>query len=109
MTDERLAEIEARAAAATPGPWDAGGPVKRESITKVLTGGGGPNGLSREVWEVGAAGDLVPPGIAVVNRYTNGGGSWEARANAEFIAHARQDVAELIAEVRRLRAALAGE
>lgn len=55
MTPERLAEIKARAEAATSGPWD--------------------DGCSHAV-------------------------------NGEFIAHARQDIPDLVAEVERLRAAL---
>lgn len=77
MSDDRLAEIEAREAAATPGPWhrldfahDANdvwiGPSFRNVIAQV-----------------------VPD---------------DASADAAFIAHAREDVPWLLAEVRRLRA-----
>jgi hypothetical protein len=72
MTDAELAEIEARANAARPGPWKVGGyddTVESESYT-------GPDHP--------VLADMVPP------------------LDAEFIAHARSDVPALIAEVRRL-------
>ncbi len=68
-----LDAIEARAAAATPGPWGAN----------------------------------TPPGVVAANgRNVLGvfGGSAQDERDAEFTAHAREDVPALLAEVRRLRA-----
>jgi hypothetical protein len=86
MTDEELAGIEARANAATSGPW---------------------------VWKVrGENGPLcMHSGDAIV---FDDGTAWgeygspmhNEAADATFIAHARTDVPALVAEVRRLRDAL---
>lgn len=77
MTDERLAEIEARANAATPGPWptpaEAGDPYD-ERIPVDHEG--------CQVWPWGSSDDM------------------------EFAYKARADVPDLIAEVRRLNVAL---
>lgn len=85
MTDERLDEIQERADAATPGPW-------RMSEYDPA-----------EVWA-----DRDPAGwdaffIATTDRNMGDPNI----ADAEFIAHSREDVGELLAEVRRLRAELA--
>ena len=92
MTPERLDEIEARADSATPGPWTKKPP---ERLTE------GP-----------AAGML--PGVCIAatspskqNRvYANPPGGQFPSADQNFIAHARTDVPDLIAEVRRLKSAL---
>lgn len=81
MTPERLAEIEARAEAATPGEWVqstyAGGQVDRQvmisGVPKMQT--------------------MAAIGNASDNRW----------ADIAFIAHSRQDIPDLIAEVKRLR------
>ena len=80
MTQERLDAIQAREAKATAGPWAIDGPAQC-----------GP-GDTLTVYPVEDGGALayVQP-------------SWE---DAEFIAHARQDVPALLAEVERLRARL---
>ncbi len=69
-----LDAIKARADAASPGEWTAGGPYMREH-------------------EVTIAKNL--PAVEL---------TWDAQgaANAEFIAHAREDIPALLAEVRRL-------
>lgn len=77
MTDEQLAEIEARANAATPGPW-----VQSQ----------------RDTWMVYRDGGGTPE--------VDVGGGYDTKENANFIAHARSDVPALVAEVRRLRVAL---
>jgi hypothetical protein len=70
MTPERLAEIEARAEAATAEPWTASG---------------------YDVYETRSAhGDVVAE-------------AGLSGTDAEFIAHARVDVPDLVVEVRRLR------
>ncbi len=76
MDEKRLAEIEARANAATPGPWE---PEHR---------------------------GVVGNDVFIVEDCVTAG--WDAyRANQAFIATARTDVPALVAEVRRLTAALA--
>lgn len=81
LTAETLAAMEARAAAATAGPW-AESYVQGERC--ILTG-------------------TVPP-LAVPWCH----GDALTHENADFIAHARDDVPALLAEVRRLTAALDG-
>lgn len=73
-----LDEIRARAAAATPGPWQA----RREFVV---------------------SGDLEGIPDCVVSTGEDGP---QELADAEFIAHAREDVPALYAEIERLRAAL---
>lgn len=76
LTAERLAEIEARASAATPGPW---WPEHR---------------------------GVMAEGVEIVDDCAVAG--WDAYPeNQVFIAAARTDVPALVAEVRRLTAALA--
>ena len=87
LTDEWLAEIEARCNAATPGPWI------------LMPERCGPDG--QEVYEsqdlgcICSVGDPYPRG----QNYP--------QENMEFIASARTDTPALVAEVRRLRAELA--
>jgi hypothetical protein len=90
MTDERITDSEldamgARAEAATPGPW--------ETIHKY------DGGLYSD--------HVVSPDrrcIANINAHPNFGGKpYKAKEIAEFIAHSREDIPRLIAEVRRLR------
>lgn len=80
MTDKELSEIKARADAATPGPWRVDA-VDNES---------GQTLYCAEVF--------IEPGVSAV---------WRMNPNASFIAHARTDVPELVAEVKRLRSELA--
>lgn len=82
LTAERLAEIKARAEKATPGPWflrDEG--TFGEVLVQYRTE---PHGFRFPV----ARAVRSTPGYA---------------ESAEFIAHARQDVPDLVAEVERLR------
>lgn len=84
MTDERLAELERLANAATPGPWfprwgGEPGYVYSQSAERV---------------------------IAMLADEQNDG---LPRPNSQLIAAARTAVPELIAEVRRLRAAIESE
>lgn len=78
MSDAELAEIAARSAAATPGPW-------RSFIE-------GRDHLGGNDFIQTAGGD--GPDIELI------GGT---RADQDFIAGARQDIARLLAEVHRLR------
>lgn len=80
LTEAALAAIEARAAKATPGPWTATEHAK--------------------FWQLDAAFDAVATTALCF--------APETAANAAFIAHARADIPRLLAEVRRLREALAG-
>jgi len=83
MSDERLAEIKARVEAATPGPWE------RNNLA------GRPE---REVF----AGDYLI-GDFGVGGWKDDEGADRVEINADFIAHARQDIPGLLAEVQRLR------
>lgn len=83
LTDERLAEIEARLTRATPGPW----------AYKDRMGGGGCFVFSEETFHVVAVEDGEPSVAAPLGR-----------PDAAFIAAAREDLPLLLAEVRRLRA-----
>jgi len=81
MTEAELAAIEARADSAAKGPW-------------VVSVG----------WEIGPPGR--PPLATAKQRVANGRPLYSPAINAQFIAHAREDVPALVAEVRRLRAML---
>lgn len=75
MTNEQLNEIKVRAGAATNGPWR----VERSNC-----------------------GSLHPKFITTDSIILDGFRPW-SDADAEFIAHSRQDVPALVAEVERLR------
>lgn len=83
-----LDAIEARCNAATPGPWEISYGCEEES---------------RYRWRA-----VGPPHEVVENDagYDDGSAESASEDDAKFIAHARTDVPLLIAEVRRLRAAL---
>lgn len=87
-----LAAIEARANAATPGPW--------QRDERYVVGGEDIPG-SRPGGEVIAQ---AQPTLSAWREYELS----QRVANAEFIAHAREDVPALVAEVRRLRAEALG-
>jgi len=102
MSDERLAEIEARAARATGQKWEL----------REVAHGATP-WSKRRVYRV----EIIAPqynygklthnrNIAQIIDYCD----WtDHPANAEFIANARQDIPDLLAEVKRLRGELATE
>lgn len=75
LPDEDLAAIEQRAAAATPGPWKSyiEGREPMSGSDFIMTGGE----------------DIYLTGATV--------------ADQDFIAHARQDIPRLIAEIERLK------
>ena len=81
MDEAKLQEIEARANAATPGPWGAD---CAEGMRSVLSGGG--------------LRALVVPWVS---------GALLSQGDSAFIAAARTDVPALVAEARQLRAELA--
>ena len=95
MTDKRLADIEARAEAATPGPWRASTGRTYDPSTGRVTSV--EHWISRGDDDVGITGDVSDSRTGTPSEPT-----------ALFIAHARTDVPDLIAEVRRLRAVIAG-
>ncbi len=86
MDEKRLAQIEARANAAVPMPWSARHEAGGSHVTYDAT--------------------PKPPhntsGIYYIVK-RNGFAKGVQSATADFIAHARQDVPALLAEVRRLR------
>ena len=96
-----LDAIEARVRAATPGPWERRiGPREGYSIkekAKYMRGCAIDNGEPLQV----LIADSDRPGIDYLVPALTGDGPL-AEANAEFIAHAREDVPALVAEVRRL-------
>lgn len=81
MTDDELKAIEARANAATKAPWR----VAYANVTSADVEG--------------------PLDEDLVSR-NYGGRAQYLTADAEFIAHAREDIPALVAEVRRLRSEL---
>ncbi|MER5694893.1 hypothetical protein ACWDBO_31285 [Streptomyces mirabilis] len=83
LTDQQLDEIETRANAATPGPWE-------------LYEGYGPHFYAY-------LRGCHLQGIGTLNF----GDGEAADADREFVTHAREDVPALLAEVHRLRALLA--
>jgi hypothetical protein len=88
VTEEELAEIEGRAAAASPGPW-----------TSFVEGRDHQSGDDFiRISGSDAEDDMY------VSRYGASGSRPASTADQVFIAHARQDVPALIAEIRRLRA-----
>lgn len=84
MDDQLLMEIEARLAAATKGPW--------QSFVE------GRDHLAGDSFIRTGGMDNDSPDI-----YLSGG----TLQDQDFIAHARQDIPTLLAEVRRLRSLLA--
>ncbi|MET9813213.1 hypothetical protein [Streptomyces sp. NPDC006355] len=85
LDDMRLAEITARAKAATPGPW------------------------CTDSWEIYQGAEYEPGISQWIGETCRGATTCEQdRADAEFVAHAREDVPALMAEVERLTAELAG-
>lgn len=88
MTPERLAEIEAREKAATEGPWAYGGQEGFQSIDY-------PQTPPFETRRIECGGDTLA-------NVSQGGTLLPSdEANALFIAHARQDIPDLVAEVKR--------
>lgn len=101
LTDEDLADIEDRARAATPGPWyvrqlDDDSAMNLVAISTAIDTGRG------ERWPDFDAGEILAATLVQHPGYVNTADErWDE--NAWFIAHARQDIPRLIAEIRRLR------
>lgn len=92
MSDDELAEIEARSAAATPGPWSWSADVEEVDDVYLVAAAEAPD--SGPAVEVVRACSYEHVTLVV------------SEADAAFIARARTDVAALIGEIRRLRKAV---
>lgn len=82
ITDGELTEIEARASAASPGPWMVNG----KAAGGWRIDDGNPD-------RVGMAFLLTPTALVM------------KKEDADFIAESRDDIPRLVAEIRRLRKA----
>ena len=86
MSNERLEQIQARAAAATPGPWEA------------WDTGDPPAEDEAQSW-------IVTPGsLHLATLYAG-----DPSANATFAAHAREDIPALLEEIDRLHEEVRGQ
>jgi len=92
MTDDELQAIQARADAATPGPWG------------YMFLGGEYHVCPESTLTAVGSGLRLAHVLENFDRRTEGYDP-AAEPNAEFIANARSDIPALLAEVRRLRAA----
>jgi len=95
LTEERLAAIAARADAATPGPW----------ARTTMCHCDDPDDCY-DHWDVSVpvAGYDPPSGRVSRARSVAGNIHGHREADAIFIAHAREDIPALLAEIERLRA-----
>jgi hypothetical protein len=100
VSDDRLAELDRLAAAATPGPWFTGYP---QTVAGTFVKW---SGLATEVnRDPGySSGQPIDPEGQVAGMWDYEEGGVRLAADAAFIAAARTAVPELVAEVRRLRA-----
>lgn len=112
LTSASLSEIEARAAAATPGPWVVwDGPLYEGGGADLCIGRGKTwlanmdhrNPRCAQITEQGHKADDCD--ICTIDA---GGVTDEQRANANLIAHARSDVPALVAAVREMVGLLRG-
>jgi|GEM_PF-1897921 len=105
ISDQQLDEIETRANAATKGPWGVyqyGGDSLIEIAADLQDTGTGYT-ARRGICRL----DEEPLDNDPAHREWEAEEDWaQVQADAEFIAHAREDADALVAEVRRLRAAL---
>lgn len=86
---DRLAEIEARADAATPGPWEA-------DLDR--------HGETRGIWPTTPGGEQIIGSYVAADGFDSVGWSGGTDDNLRFIAHARDDIPWLINRVRELEA-----
>jgi len=84
MTDDELAAIEARCEKATAGPWEDAGHTVIQSVNP---------------WD-----DVIPSEVSCGAWCLGGTPKPVRESDRAFIAHARQDIPALLAEVRRLKA-----
>ncbi|MBD9700690.1 hypothetical protein IHE56_01000 [Streptomyces sp. ID01-12c] len=108
LSADRLDEIDARHSAATPGPWgvyEFGGGTAID-IAADLTDTGTGYRARREICRL----EDEPLDNDPTHREWTAEEDWaQVQADAAFIAHAREDVPALLAEIRRLNAALADQ
>ncbi|KKL84093.1 hypothetical protein LCGC14_1968190 [marine sediment metagenome] len=93
MTPERLSEIKARCEAATEGPWD-NNTMYCAVVGRTMVNYGLDERLDVFVVMAKYKGD-----VALVSNIPP---ESEQKANGQFIAHARQDLPDCIAEIERL-------
>ncbi|WP_405537713.1 hypothetical protein OG787_33560 [Streptomyces sp. NBC_00075] len=102
--EEELQLIEERSDSATPGPWFVRQLDDREAMSLVAVSTVPDTGLG-ERWPDFPSAQMVALTLVQDPRYADVSDElWDE--NARFIAHARQDVPRLVAEVRRLRGIL---
>ena len=93
MTDSELDEIEQRAAATTPGPWTAYIEGRDHTSGDDFIMIGEPGTAQIDVYVTHYSGTSPKPA---------------PDADLDFIAHARRDIPQLVAEIRRLRSQSTG-
>jgi hypothetical protein len=105
LTEDELAAIEELVAAATPGPWYVRN-LDDDHAANLVAVSTAPDASRTQRWPNFDAGEIVAATLVQFpNRYVNCTDErWDE--NAQFIAHARQDIPRLIAEVRRLKNAI---
>jgi predicted oxidoreductase len=94
LTDEELEQIEARAEAASPGPWECF--IEGRDHT-----------AGDDFIRIGGLNDAQPD--MYVQHYLGATSVTVPAADLDFIANARQDIPRLIAEIRRFRARQGGD
>lgn len=99
LTAERLAEIKARCKAAAGGPWEIGideelVPLEEADASMAAR----ENAAFPARWICGGGYALAAVGDPLSSKLCD-----DDKANLAFIAHARQDIPDLLAEVERLR------
>jgi hypothetical protein len=105
MTDAELAAIQERSDAATAGPWFVRDLDDDKAMSLVAISTVEDTGLG-ERWPSFDHGQIIAATLVQSPRYVDiDDERWDE--NARFLAHARQDIPRLIAEIRRLRHLLA--
>ena len=106
LTEDELDAIQRRTDAATPGPWHLRYLDDEYAANLVAVSTDSENDLQGAAprWPDFDAGTIVAATLVQSpHRYVDiADERWDE--NAAFIAHARQDIPRLVAEVRRLRA-----
>jgi hypothetical protein len=95
VTDEELKEIEARAVAATKGPWSDSLETLDDTNFYACVRGNGEVLLAVDTGEEAVDGGSKTRAL-----------STQERTNAFFVAHARQDVPKLLTEIKTLKESL---
>jgi hypothetical protein len=101
LSDERLKEIQKRTEKATEGPWKAGEGFYNRAVLAI----GKTDTYDGPVWSSIFRADLIEAQDAEGRKWYTTGSIYE---NVDFIAHARQDIPDLLAEIDRLKAELNG-